>query len=238
MPPDDFSETELAQREFLETRDPRLPHRVEALFDEPPEEDVVAAIPEPEVRVEAVALRYDLTSVALHWVSAAIVLLMFATAWTRGLASSASTALLVLTIHRSTGVLLWTLTVARLAWKLARATQPPLPNTIPRPQRQIARATEWLLYGMLLAQPASGLGFTVAIGKSFVLMGCRVPVLMERDAWWMNRFESAHEVCGIAMAALIGAHALAAIHHHFIKRDNVLRTMLPRGRGFMDGRSD
>ena len=231
MPPVDFSETELPQRETIETCDPRLPPRVEALFDEPLGGDCVVVFPAaPLVGEDAIALRYDATSMTLHWVSALIVLSMFATGWTRSLASSASTALLVLTIHRSTGVLLWTLTLARLAWKLARATQPRLPSSIPPSQRLVARVNEWLLYGMLLAQPASGLGFSLAIGKSFVLMGCRVPILMERDPSWMSRFESAHEVCGLAMAALVGAHALAAIHHHFIKGDNVLRTMLPQGR--------
>jgi len=230
MSPVDLSETELPRREFLESSDLRLPHRVEALFDESLGGDAVVDIPTPFVREEAIALRYDATSMTLHWVSALIVLSMFATGWMRSLASSASTALLVLTIHRSTGVLLWTLTLARLAWKLARATQPPLPSSIPPSQRLVARLNEWLLYGLLLAQPASGLGFSLAIGRSFVLMGCRVPALMERDPSLMSRFESVHEVCGIAMAALVGAHALAAIHHHFIKRDNVLLTMLPHGR--------
>jgi cytochrome b561 len=239
MPPVDFSKTEIPRQGFLENTELRLPHGVEALFEEPRGDDLVVAIPAaPLVREEAIALRYDAISMTLHWVSALIVLSMFATGWTRSLASSASTALLVLTIHRSTGVLLWTLTLARLVWKLGRATQPPLPTSIPPSQRLVARLNEWLLYGLLLAQPASGLGFSVAIGKSFVLMGWRVPILMERDPSWMSRFESVHEACGVAMAVLVGVHAIAAIHHHFIKRDNVLRAMLPHGRSLSDGCSD
>jgi len=90
MSPVDLSETELPRREFLESSDLRLPHRVEALFDESLGGDAVVDIPTPFVREEAIALRYDATSMTLHWVSALIVLSMFATGWMRSLASSAA----------------------------------------------------------------------------------------------------------------------------------------------------
>lgn len=226
----DVAETGRAQGKASEASHPRLPDRVEALFDDPSAGDGALARPGPAVPVLNIGLRYDLTSMALHWASALIVLALFTTGWARGLASSASAAMLVLTIHRSTGVLLWTLTLARLAWKLAHATQPPLPSSMSRLHRLGARTTEWLLYGMLRAQPVSGLAFSAAVGKSFVLLGYRVPILMERNALWLGRFEAAHEVCGIVMATLVGAHAIAAIHHHFIKRDTVLLAMLGQRR--------
>jgi cytochrome b561 len=40
--------------------------------------------------------------------------------------------------------------------------------------------------------------------------------------------ENLHETFANALVILAAAHALAAVAHHFILRDGVLRTMLPR----------
>lgn len=38
-----------------------------------------------------------------------------------------------------------------------------------------------------------------------------------------------HEVVGTLGYYLIGLHALAALYHHYVKRDNTLVRMLPGG---------
>lgn len=45
----------------------------------------------------------------------------------------------------------------------------------------------------------------------------------QRGEFW----EDLHEVLAFALVALVALHILAALNHHFIDRDNVLRSMLP-----------
>jgi cytochrome b561 len=37
----------------------------------------------------------------------------------------------------------------------------------------------------------------------------------------------AHELVAYLLVALVALHALAALFHHFVRRDNVLNAMLP-----------
>ena len=41
---------------------------------------------------------------------------------------------------------------------------------------------------------------------------------------------TAHELQGTILLVLISAHALAAFYHHFLRKDDVLRSMLPIAR--------
>ncbi len=41
-----------------------------------------------------------------------------------------------------------------------------------------------------------------------------------------------HGWAGTALLALIGMHALAALHHHFVRHDTVPVSMLPAARNF------
>ena len=58
--------------------------------------------------------RFDTVTLWLHWVTAALVLAQFSTALSLGRIEP-SRVELVLSVHRSTGLLLWALTAAR-AW--------------------------------------------------------------------------------------------------------------------------
>ena len=45
---------------------------------------------------------------------------------------------------------------------------------------------------------------------------------------WAERFEELHEAVGQAGYWLIGLHAVAALGHHYVRRDGTLQRMLPR----------
>jgi cytochrome b561 len=171
--------------------------------------------------------RFDGVSMAIHWATLLLIIGIFATAWMRGYASDGDTAALLLNTHRSLGGALWLLTLIRLVWKAGMAHTPKLPITVGPRQHLIARANEAALYALLILQPLTGFLQSIARGKAFTLLGADVPILMAKDKAFGHAAHDIHERGAWALLILIGLHASAALAHHFLMRDNVLRAMLP-----------
>lgn len=171
--------------------------------------------------------RYDGFSMALHWLTLLLIVALFGTAWASGRASDGDTMLLLLALHRSLGLLVWLVTLVRLAWKLGRGRKPPLPATMPRIQVLAARLNEWALYAILLAQPLTGLLQTVARGQSTSLLGMDLPAMMARSGKLAHFVHDIHETTSTVLLALVGLHAGAALIHGLALRDGVLSTMTP-----------
>jgi cytochrome b561 len=169
--------------------------------------------------------RFDTVTLWLHWVTAALVLAQFATALSLDhVAPSQIDG--VLGVHRSTGVLLWLLTAARLAWRASLMQVPP-PDDV-RLRRLAARTVEYCLYLLLLVQPATGLADTVFRAHGFSLFGLAIPPLVARSKAIYHVAHSLHAVGGWLLASLIGLHSAAALFHGLVLRDQVLQAMLPR----------
>ena len=181
--------------------------------------------------------RFDAVTILVHWLTLAMVIAQFATAWLHGQASGGGQAAQVLLIHRSDGVLLWVLTLARLAWRATHGRKVPLPRATPRIQRLMARANEYALYGLLVVQPLTGLAQSVLRGKAFPLLFGDVPALTARHRELVRLVEAIHEKGAVLLLALIALHAGAALIHHFILRDGVLRAMLPKFSGAAGNKS-
>jgi cytochrome b561 len=174
--------------------------------------------------------RFDNVTIWFHWTTLLLIIVMFASAFARESASDGDSAAYLLTLHRSTGVVLWLLTAARLIWKVTAGRSPPLPAKTPRLQRWAARLTEYGLFLLLIVQPITGFVQSIARGKPFVLLGLSFPAVIARDRDLTHFFASIHTDGALLLLALIAVHSLAALLHHFILRDDVLRTMLPAGR--------
>ncbi len=172
--------------------------------------------------------RFDEVSVALHWLTALLVAAQFATALTLlGGGEDSPWAALLLAAHRSSGVATWAVVLARLLWRIGFARLPPFPGSMSKLQQLAARANEYGLYALLIAQPLTGLGDTVFRGHPFVLFGLTVPRLLRPDKAAFHALHAAHEVGAIALALLIGLHSGAALLHALVLRDGVFQRMLP-----------
>jgi cytochrome b561 len=125
------------------------------------------------------------------------------------------------------GLTILGLTLFRLAWRW-NARIPPLPAELPLFQKLAARATEYILYVLSLFQPALGVLNTNARGRlvDFYFLG-ELPPVIGPDKMLAKRAMAAHELLAYLLVALIAVHAAAALFHHFVRRDNVLKAMLP-----------
>jgi superoxide oxidase len=169
--------------------------------------------------------RFDRTSIAVHWLTVALVAAQFTTAWLAN--ANDGEAAQFMFAHRSTGILTWIVVVFRLIWRQRFAHLPPFPASMPKLQQQIAKLNEYALYALLLLQPLTGLGNTLLHGRPFRLFVWHVPAWFAPDKAIWNAFQRLHELGAWMLLALIGLHAAAALFHGLILRDGVLQRMLP-----------
>jgi cytochrome b561 len=172
--------------------------------------------------------RFDQTSITLHWLTVLLILVQFSTAWLReSVDHNTSFAVVLLTVHRSSGTLIWMVTLARLVWRHNFAYLPPFPESMSKRQQTLSKATEYSLYALLLVQPITGLGRSLFRGAPFELFIWQVPALFAQNDDIRHLFGEAHEYGAKALLALIGLHAGAALFHRLVLRDGVLQRMLP-----------
>jgi cytochrome b561 len=134
-------------------------------------------------------------------------------------------------LHGSIGVMVFALTLFRLGWRW-QARIPSLPADLPVIQKLAARTAEFVLYALLVAQPILGILHTNARGRRVELyfLG-ELPAIVGPDKALAKQTIAAHDVVAYLLLAVIAVHASAALFHHFIRRDDVLNTMLPLSRG-------
>lgn len=167
---------------------------------------------------------YGWISIGLHWLVALCVVGLFGLGlWMVELTYYDPWYQRAPDLHRSAGVLLFFVMLARLAWHLGN----PLPRLSgARWERHAARLVHALLYLLLYALMVSGYLISTADGRAIEVFGLfSIPATLTGK----NQEDIAglvHEVLAYGVIGLAGLHALAALKHHFIDRDNTLKRML------------
>lgn len=129
--------------------------------------------------------------------------------------------------HKWIGVTVFALGFMRVLWRLAHKP-PPHPATMPAWQNAAAEAVHGLLYLLLFAVPLSGYLYTLSAGVPVVFLGLwPMPVFMAPNPELKPLLRELHYWLDMTLAALVAAHVGAALKHHVIDRDTVLRRMLP-----------
>jgi cytochrome b561 len=169
---------------------------------------------------------YSVTARVLHWVVAALVLFMvpvgiiIANEWGGPVQQP------LYDLHKSVGVLLLPLVLARLLYRLTHPPMP-LPADIPALQQFAAHATHWALYGLLIVQPVVGLIATSAYPAPLPMFGLfELPPVWPENRPLSERLFALHRWMGIAIAVVAAMHIGAALHHHFVRRDRILMRMV------------
>ena len=128
-------------------------------------------------------------------------------------------------MHKSFGLIVLTLIVVRLGWRLINET-PKAPEETPEILNYLAEIMHWVLYALMLAQPLAGILMTQAAGQPVSFFGLfELPTLLEQEPALAEFFRGAHGVVWILLVLAVIGHAGAGLYHHFIKKDDVLRRM-------------
>jgi cytochrome b561 len=178
--------------------------------------------------MSAVPLRYTGPAIALHWIVAALILVNLAFGLYAVDLPLSPQKLRLFSYHKWVGVTIFMLAAARLLWRLGHPA-PALPQDMRPWERRLVHAAHGLLYALFFAAPLTGWLFSSAAGFQTVYLGVLpIPDLLPRDKALAEPLRIAHHWINYAMAAVIALHAAAALKHHFVDRDDVLRRMLPR----------
>ena len=171
--------------------------------------------------------RYDRLTRIFHWLTAAVVIFMFASAhiW-ENLEKGTSLRKGLQSVHISLGIALAVLIAARIIWRLCGGNHPKA-DSHPALNR-LAKMAHGCLYLLLLAQIVLGFIFRWAQGEPFSFFGLfSVPAPFAIDHAWRGTLGGLHNNVAWAIILLAGLHAGAALWHHYVMGDNTLRRMLP-----------
>jgi cytochrome b561 len=169
---------------------------------------------------------YSFAARVLHWITAVIVIGMIPAGIYMANASPGPTQDLLFHLHRSFGVVLLPIVLARLAYRFQHPP-PPLPNDVPAVQRSAAHAVHYALYALLIVQPIVGWIATSAYRAPIhVFWTFTLPPIWPVDRAFSERMFLVHRVLGITIAILALMHIAAALYHHFVRRDAVRMRML------------
>jgi cytochrome b561 len=170
---------------------------------------------------------YDNVAVALHWATALLVAIQFVLAetWDYFVKPTQES---MQSLHVSLGVLLTAVIIARIAWRLMPGHQ--MSSLEVGWVRLASKGAHYLLYALLVAQATTGFLFRWAQGHAVSFFGWfSIPGPFGAvDRPTRHLLHSIHEYIGWAIVIIAFGHALAALYHHYVLKDRVLKRMLPK----------
>ncbi len=172
--------------------------------------------------------RYGAVAQALHWATALIVLIAFI----YGPGGSEERVYAPVRdfdrqLHETLGLCVLALVVIRVFWRTFD-TRPDPPQVV-RWMAVAAKTVQGGLYLLLFAVPLTAITGAWLEGHPLTLLtGVKITPVLGMSHEVGAIFASIHTWLGDAILWLAGVHAIAGLFHHFIIKDNVLTSMLPR----------
>jgi len=182
--------------------------------------------------------RYTSVAIAFHWgIAALLVGMVFYGWWMEGLRDAANegevsfaTVQSAYNWHKTTGIAILVLSLARLGWRFTHKV-PPLPPHMNAFERVAARFTHVGFYAVMIGAPIGGYITASSYGDLFPILLFNEIALPKLPVPQTEAFQqlsgSAHGAGGWVILVLLALHAGAALKHHFVDRDGVLQRMIP-----------
>jgi superoxide oxidase len=171
--------------------------------------------------------RYDTLTIGLHWLMLVLIASAYATIELREFFPKGSDPRTALkSLHYMLGLsvlaLIWLRILVRFSSRKPDIQPPP-----PYWQKISANLMHYALYALMIGLPLLGWLALSAEGKPIPFFGLQLPALIAENKATAKQIEEIHEFIGQTGYFLIGLHAVMALFHHYIVRDNTLLRMLP-----------
>jgi len=170
--------------------------------------------------LKSTSSRYGAVAVSIHWLTAALIVALFATGLLAAGQADPQAKLALLRFHVPLGASVLVLTLLRIVWWWVLDRHPALPANQPGWQKYVALATHIGIYLVILLLASSGIATLVLSGAlPAIIAGTELPdleTLLPRLV---------HGAASKVMLGLLALHIGAALYHQFIRRDRLLARM-------------
>lgn len=178
--------------------------------------------PRPE---DVARASYGAAAIAFHWIVFALVVVvgtlgLLHDSWPR------ATQAMWINRHAVLGLIMFALVLWRLGWRWTH-TPPDLPPDVGEFSRRLSYPVHMLLYALLIVIPILGIVTFIWHGRVFDFGFAKLDFHVQRNRAIFHTTEDIHGYLAYGLFGLAGLHALAALWHHLIRRDGVLRRMWP-----------
>jgi len=172
--------------------------------------------------------RYSAKARWFHWVMAALIVLAYILILSRSqFAKGSDPRMFVIQTHFWVGILVFVMAFFRIAER-HRHTPPGITPPLEGALHVLATLSHYALYAFLFAQPLLGL-FTVLFGSGKVpipLTSWAIPSPFDVSKPTAESLEYLHVLLGTIFYYVIGLHVVAAVWHHFVRRDDTVKRMV------------
>jgi cytochrome b561 len=172
-------------------------------------------------------IRYGAVAQLFHWTVVGLIVTQYVLASKGHDLPLGPAKIATLAQHKSVGITILALAILRLLWRWFNPV-PPAPASTPRWQRVAAHVSHVLLYALLLTLPV--VGWLMSSARNFPVSYFGIftlPDFIQPDPAAYEFLHELHETLAGVLFVVALVHIAAALKHHFIDRDNVLRRMLP-----------
>ena len=170
---------------------------------------------------------YGWMPIAIHWLMLLLIVAVYATQDLQFIFPKKSAPREAMaTWHYMLGLSVFFLVWLRLLVRSAGA-DPAIEPALPAWQALLARAMHWALYALMIGMPVLGWLTLSAKGTPVPFFGAELPALIGKSEGLAKLLKEIHETSATVGYFLVGLHAAAALYHHYVRRDNTLKLMLP-----------
>ncbi|HTM63934.1 MAG TPA: cytochrome b [Gammaproteobacteria bacterium] len=166
---------------------------------------------------------YGSVAKILHWLIFALVFVMIVGGFFMGDVPKDYKGV-IYNLHKLTGVTILLIVLLRLGWKLINV-KPRLPADTSVWQRRAERAVHDLLYLLIIAMPLAGWIGSSSAGKAPHIGDFKIALPIPESKSLIETMFEMHEMIAYGIIALVCIHVAAALYHHYVKKDDVLRRM-------------
>ncbi|MCX8956241.1 cytochrome b561 [Erwinia psidii] len=172
-------------------------------------------------------IKYARLQMLFHWLTVMLLVIAYATIELKWLADRGTWQRNVVMItHFSAGVCVLLMMFTRVFLRTRHRTPPVVPP-LKHWQTGLSHLVHTLLYALFIVLPVLGVSSRYLRGRDWSLFGLNMPVSAVSNPELASTLIDWHETLAPLGYWLIGLHAVAALFHHYVMKDNTLRRMMP-----------
>lgn len=172
--------------------------------------------------------KYSRIQIFFHWLSLLFIILTYLSVKLKSLDLTYDWHQLMMSTHFTLGICVWLIVIIRIGLRhLYLSKTPAITPTPPVWQTKLAHYVHLALYLVFILLPI--LGSLTVLNKGFAVSFVGFPILsgFTANPGLAHTLKEIHETLANGALILIALHAIAALYHHYIVKDNTLLRMMP-----------